>query len=122
MKRLGIIHWLGLAVLSLGGVFVLGGLAWLGLQRTQPPPVNAPRVAERKQALAQTRAAETQALHRYGWVDPARQVVQLPIQRAMELVVQEWTNPAQAQSNLAARAARAHAPAPKPPPEPNPYE
>lgn len=122
MKPLGVLRLVGWAVVGIGGVFVIGWVASLGLRNPQPPPVTAPRVAERKQALAETRAGATQALHHYDWVDSARQVVQLPIQRAMELVAEEWKNPAQAQSNLAARAVQAHAPAPKRPPEPNPYE
>jgi|YelNatPaOPRAMG01_1025707.scaffolds.fasta_scaffold51906_2 hypothetical protein len=109
-------HAFGVGLAALGGFLILGVLAWYVHSHRQPPPVNARRIAERRQALAQTRSAETQALHQYRWIDPARKVVQVPIHRAMQLVVEEWKNPAHARSNLAARAEAARAPVP------NPYE
>jgi hypothetical protein len=43
----------------------------------------------RKAALAELRANEQKRVGSYGWVDQAKGVVQLPIERAMELTVQE---------------------------------
>lgn len=39
--------------------------------------------------LKQFRAGEDEVLHSYGWVDPAKGVVRIPVERAMELVAKE---------------------------------
>ncbi len=39
--------------------------------------------------LKQFRAGEDEVLHSYGWVDPAKGVVRIPVDRAMELVAKE---------------------------------
>ena len=45
--------------------------------------------ASKAAALVELRAAEQKKVSAYGWVDQKTGVVQLPISRAMELVVQE---------------------------------
>ena len=45
---------------------------------------------ERKEKLAELRANETKHAHSYAWVDQEAGVVQLPIERAMELTVQRY--------------------------------
>lgn len=45
--------------------------------------------AERKAALAELRGKEQTAATTYGWVDKDKGVVRLPIDRAVELVIQE---------------------------------
>jgi hypothetical protein len=39
--------------------------------------------------LRQFRAGEDEVLNSYGWVDPAKGVVRIPVDRAMELVAKE---------------------------------
>lgn len=39
--------------------------------------------------LKQFRAGEDEVLHSYGWVDAAKGVVRIPVERAMELVAKE---------------------------------
>ena len=46
--------------------------------------------AERKERLAELRANEIKHAHSYAWVDQQARVVQLPIERAMELTVQRY--------------------------------
>ena len=46
-------------------------------------------------------------------------IVRLPVQRAVELTLQEWQNPGAARSNLISRVEKATA---LPPAKPNPYE
>ena len=38
--------------------------------------------------LREIRAAEEQALNRYGWVDPDKGIVRIPVSRAMEILAQ----------------------------------
>jgi hypothetical protein len=89
---------------------------------THPAPITQNRIAERKKALAEIRSAEAESLNHYGWVDQAKGIVRLPIDRAMELMLQEYQNPAAARSNLVARADKASAPPPKAPEQPSKYE
>jgi hypothetical protein len=89
---------------------------------TRPEPVGANRVAERYKNLKELRETEAQVLNDYDWQNKDKGIVRIPIQRAMELTLKEWQNPAVARSNLIARVKQATAPPPKPPEKPNPYE
>ena len=106
----------------LGSFLIVAALVWAMRHYTQPPPLGEDRVAVRKKALAELRAAEAEGLNTYGWVDQAKGVVRLPIAEAMKLTLREWQNPAAARSNLIAREEKATAAPPKAPEKPNPFE
>jgi len=89
---------------------------------TQPAPVGANRVEERHKFLQDQRAADAKALNEYDWMDKDKGIVRLPVQRAVELTLQEWQNPAAARSNLISRVEKATAAPPKAPEKPNIYE
>ena len=114
----------GLAYLAgiLGALLIVAALVWAMQRYTQPPPLGQDRVALRKKALADLRAAEASELGSYGWIDPAKGVVRLPIAEAMKLTLREWQNPAAARSNLVARVEKATAVPPPAPAKPNPFE
>jgi hypothetical protein len=101
---------------------IFAGLVWKMRQYTTPEPLGAARAAERAKALAELRAAETDALNNPGWIDPTKGLVRLPIAEAMELAEREWQNPAQARSNLIARVEKATALPPKAPEKPSQFE
>jgi hypothetical protein len=102
-----------------GTFLILGGLAWFVLQRTRAPGIDQARAAERRKFLAEVRAADRLALETYGWIDPAKGIVRLPLQRALELSLAMANDPAAARSNLVARSDKASA---RPPEKPNEYE
>jgi hypothetical protein len=56
-----------------------------------PPPLPpAPRLQTKpREELKKMRAEEERYLNSYGWTDPARGTVHLPIERAMELLLQQ---------------------------------
>jgi hypothetical protein len=111
----------GLAVL--GAFLIVGALVWAMRHYTQPAPLNANRAAERAAALAELLASEHDALTHAAVLDPAKGVVRLPIDVAMNMVVEQWgADPAAARSNLIARVEKATAVPPPPPPKPNPFE
>jgi hypothetical protein len=89
---------------------------------TPVPAIDADRAAVRARALAEIRAAETQALNHPGWIDESRGLVRLPIEVAMQITEREWQNPAVARSNLMARVEKATAPAPPAPEKPSAFE
>jgi len=105
------------------GTFLLVAMLVLAMRHyTEPAPVGANRVEERYKFLREQRAADAKALNEYDWTDKEKGIVRLPVQRAMELTLQEWQNPAAARSNLISRVDKATAAAPKPPEKPNIYE
>lgn len=107
------------AIAILGTFLITAALVWWMYHYTHPAPLGADRVQERYKNLREQRDAEARVLTEYDWQDRGKEIVRLPIQRAVELTVQEWQNPAAARSNLIARVEKATAPAPA---KPNPYE
>ena len=114
----------GLAYLAgiLGSLLIVAALVWAMQHYTQPPPLGEDRVALRKKALAELRAAEASELDSYGWVDQGKGVVRLPINEAMKLTLRDWQNPAVGRSNLVARVEKATAVPPPAPAKPSPFE
>jgi len=114
----------GLAYLAgiFGSLLIVAALVWAMQHYTQPPPVDAERVAVRKKALADLRAQEATELESYGWVDQTKGVVRLPIGEAMKLALREWQNPSAARSNLVTRVEKATAVPPPPKAAPSAFE
>ena len=106
----------------LGAFLIVAGLAWAIHRYTQPAPLGEDRASVRANALKELRAAENEALHNVGWVDPAKGIVRLRIEDAMKLVEREWENPAAARSNLIARVEKATAIPPPAPQKPSEFE
>jgi hypothetical protein len=105
-----------------GTLLVMAGLVWLMRHYTAAPPVFAERSAERMQIKSEFLAANAPLIENYDWQDQTRGIVRLPLERAKELFLEEWQNPAAGRSNLIARATKAFAPLPKPPEKKNEYE
>ena len=109
-----------LTVLAVAGSFlVMAWLVWLMRHYTQPPALAGVRAAERLKIKQEFDAANAPLINGYDWADKSKGIVRIPVERASELVLQEWQNPAAGRSNLVARAARAFAPAAA---VKNPYE
>lgn len=96
-------------VAIIGAFLIVGGLVFIMRHYTRTEPLGANRAAERKKALVQLRAENLDVLHgaNYAWQDQAKGVVRMPIDRAMELSLKWWQNPATARSNLVAREEKA---------------
>lgn len=77
----------------IGLIFILlfvGLNAWLsGSANTDVDPEEAARSEERVKNLASVREENQKKLHEYAWVDRAKGTVQIPVDRAMELVISE---------------------------------
>jgi hypothetical protein len=108
---------------AIAGTFLLMViLIWAMNHYTRPDDLNAARVQERYRFLEEVRAADAQLQGQYAWRDRDKGLVILPIERALELTLEEWQNPAAARSNLVARVEKAVEPPPAPPEPVNPYE
>jgi hypothetical protein len=111
----------GLAVL--GAFLIVAALVGVMRHYTRPVAgVDQARKEERAKALADLRAAETDALQHVAWIDQAKGIVRLRIDDAMVITEREWRNPAAARSNLVARVEKATAVAPPPPVKPSEFE
>ena len=117
-ERTGLAYLFGI----LGSLLIVAALVWAMQRYTQPPPLGEDRVAQRRKALADLRAAEATELESYGWVDQSKGVVRLPITEAMKLALRDWQTPAAARSNLIARVEKATAVPPAAPAKPSPFE
>jgi hypothetical protein len=107
----------------LGSFLIVAGLVWAMLHFTKPTPLGEDRAAVRAQALAELRAAETEAMSTPAWLDQAKGVVRLRVEDAMKIVEQGWgRNPSAARSNLIERVEKATAVPPKAPEKPSPFE
>jgi hypothetical protein len=105
------------------GTFLIVALLVLAMRHyTRPESVGASRVEERHRFLQDQRAADAKAINEYDWTDKEKGIVRLPVQRAMELTLREWQNPATARSNLISRVEKATAAPPKAPEKPSIYE
>jgi hypothetical protein len=106
----------------LGTFLIVALLVHLMQHYTQVPSISAARGAERMQIMAEFKAANSPLVEKYDWQDQPKGFVRIPIERAKELVLQEWQNPEAARSNLMARAAIEFAPPPKVPEKKSIYE
>jgi len=111
-------------IVAILGVFLIGyGLVWLLRHYTQPAPVDAARGAERLKARTELATAAQEQLGNYGYIDAAKGQVRLPVDKAMELVVQEWKNPSEGRAKLLERWKKANPPPPpKAPEKPSEFE
>ena len=92
------------AILTVAGMFAIFILIYWISHRPVQPLSTSSGAAEgdawrfssegRGGKLAEIRAKEHSASTSYGWVDQGKGVVRLPIDRAMELTVQELSSPA----------------------------
>jgi len=113
----------GAYVVGLLGTFLIVALLVHFMQTyAQAPSIAATRAAERMQILSDFKGANDPLLEKYDWQDQAKGFVRVPIERAKELILQEWQDPVAARSNLMARAAKEFAVPPKAPPPKNVYE
>ncbi len=113
---------LGAYFLATAGALLIVAILVVSMNSNRPAPVNAARSAERLKARKELEAAATALLKDYSWVDQGKGIVRLPIEQAMELLQQQWKNPAAGRSNLLARLEKATAQAPKAPEKPSPFE
>jgi hypothetical protein len=106
----------------LGTFLVMAALVALMRHYTATPSLFQERGEERMKIKAEFDAANLPLLKKYDWQDKDKGIMRVPIDRAKELVLEEWQNPAAAHSNLMARAEKAFAPAPKPKPVKSEFE
>jgi hypothetical protein len=74
------------AIIGLLTMFVIiAVMVWVGRPAPPPPPPD----AQPPRTIEEVRAAEQEALNTYGWIDREQGVVQIPVERAMELLIGE---------------------------------
>ena len=115
---------LAVYAITILAVLLIGYLLSRAMRTYLPAPqINAKRADERRAALAELRATTHKEL--FGdaaIINPANNVVRLPIERAIELTIQGHKNPAAFRTNLLARVENATKPPPKAPEKPSEFE
>jgi hypothetical protein len=78
-------------VLTVAGFFAFAVILWLFWAQQRPSPVaqGGRTPQERRELLEEKMARSQQELSTYGWVDRESGVVRLPVERAMELVLED---------------------------------
>ena len=100
---------LGIYVIAaLGALLIMAIIVGLTRRYTQPAPLGADRAALRKTALIELRGQENKELNEYGWVDQAKGIVRLPVERSMQIVVQNGKDTAALRSLIEARVKKAN--------------
>ena len=103
-------------VVFLATFCIVAFLIWATKQYTQPASISANRASERADNLKSVREAVGPILSEYGWQDQDKGFVRVPIERAMELTVKEWSNPSEGRAKMIERLKEATF-VPAPPPE-----
>jgi hypothetical protein len=106
----------------LGAFLIMAAIVQLTRHYTAPAPADTTRAEERAKNLKELNAATTQVLTHYDWQDKPKGFVRLPVERAKELVLQEYQNPAKARALLAERTDKLNAAPPKAPEAKSPFE
>lgn len=75
----------------------------------QPPPLGTERALERKAALEELRRNSRQQLQSYALLNPQNQTIQIPIERAMQVILEEWQDPATGRARFLERVEKAFA-------------
>ena len=99
-------------VAVLASLLIMVALVALMKHYTAPEPSKAgARDLERMKAGNEVRGAAATALTAYGWENQAKGIVRLPVNRAVELILQDYKDPAAGRAKLIARSEKAN-PAP----------
>lgn len=112
-------------VLAIIGAFLIMFVLVKAMQHyMRAPNLGQNRAEERRKARVALQAANTDLLQsQAGWLDKGKGIVRLPIDRAIELTLQEWkTNALGSRSNLIMRVEKRDFVPPKPPEKPGIYE
>ena len=73
----------------LGAIFMFAFILLIAYLPTRPLPVDQAAIDKRLATLAEVRAAQHDLATTYGWIDKTKGIVRIPIEHAMELMVEE---------------------------------
>lgn len=79
----------------IGAVALAAVIAYYG---NKPAPLNYEIIAERKAKLADVNAKQSEIISSYAWVDKAKGVVRIPVERAMNITIEEFSKEAHQES------------------------
>jgi hypothetical protein len=66
------------------------------------------RAEQRRKDAQEIAAISKDELTTYKWVDEGKGIARIPIERSLELMVQEWKNPQEGRTKLVSRAQKAN--------------
>src|SRR5690349_4589240 len=92
--------------------FIMFYMVRSAYRESNPEPINHARALERLKFRHEVAGKALTNLTTVGWVDRAKGIVRLPIDRAMKMTVEAYQNPEAAHSNLVARSKQSEKAAP----------
>lgn len=101
-------------ILILVGILFFGWTTRSVYLSSKPEPLSQARDEERIQNLRELQKSAQTTLTTYDWVDEQKGIVRIPIDRAMELVSEEWQDPDAAREKLIQRVEKVTAKPEKP--------
>lgn len=104
-------------LLAVGLFCAMAALLRLTWESAKPPSIGAERAKLRKANLAELRSAKAEMLTSYGVVNAEKGIYRMPIEQAIQKMIQEWKQPEQARQMMAKRVDLAVAPPPETPSE-----
>ena len=107
---------------AVGTFLLVAGLVVVMGNYTRPALLGAGRDAERERNLSELQLQTAKLINEYAWQDQPKEIVRLKVDRAMELTLKQWQDPAKARAELIARMEKATAVPPQPAEPANPYE
>jgi|GEM_PF-685120 len=96
------------SVAVIGALLIMGWMSSMLIDRTKGPVVDHKRGEQRLKDAQEVRQLGKQSITTYGWQDQGKEIVRIPIDRSMELMVQEWKNPQEGRAKLLSRAVKAN--------------
>lgn len=95
----------GYVVAVIGAFLIVAGLVFVMRHYTRTESLGSARADARKKARIALQAENLDVLHsaNYAWQDQAKGIVRMPIDRAMDLSLKMWQNPAAARADLVKR-------------------
>jgi hypothetical protein len=100
-----------------GSLLIVVALVQAMKHYTTPAPLGSERTEVRLKNLQEIKNADIYTLTHFAWQDPAKGMVRLTIDRAMELTIQDYQDAAASRARLIAEAEKAFAPPPEKPSE-----
>lgn len=109
-------------LLAVGLFCAVAALLWLTWESARPPSIGAERAKLRKANLEEAQSAEAEILTGYGVVNAGKGIYRVPIDQAIQRMIQEWKQPEKARQMMAKRVDLAVAPPPPSPELPSEFE
>jgi hypothetical protein len=90
----------GTIIAVVGSLLIMAWMSSLLIARSSTPAVDHKRAEQRRLDAIEVQSTSKDLLNNYAWQDQGKEIVRIPVQRSMELMVQEWKDPKEGRAKL----------------------